>query len=188
MNRNDLTPYQSAISADPNLDLSLLAALAVMGLNIWSNHAPHSAPSVCTIQYTTTVCCIQDHSGRNWGKSLLWLTLDEKPPWWETTPPVPTGSPSRGGDVMVYVLDTNQPSLPTLLFCSCIYFYLYGPFNCISFHKFPKQLSTFLLCFSGLISASVLSTMYLFTKVSFSPVSPDVTFCGWLGLKHQLTN
>ena len=26
---------------------------------------------------------------------------------------VPTGSPSRGGDVMVYVFDINQPSLPT---------------------------------------------------------------------------
>ena len=26
---------------------------------------------------------------------------------------VPTGSPSRGGDVAVYVFDINQPSLPT---------------------------------------------------------------------------
>ena len=26
---------------------------------------------------------------------------------------VPAGSPSRGGDVAVYVLDINQPSLPT---------------------------------------------------------------------------
>ena len=26
---------------------------------------------------------------------------------------VPAGSPSRGGDVMVYVFDINQPSLPT---------------------------------------------------------------------------
>ena len=26
---------------------------------------------------------------------------------------VPAGSPSRGGDVMVYVTDINQPSLPT---------------------------------------------------------------------------
>ena len=26
---------------------------------------------------------------------------------------LPTGSPSRGGDVMVYVVDINQPSLPT---------------------------------------------------------------------------
>ena len=27
---------------------------------------------------------------------------------------IPAGSPSRGGDVTVYVLDINQPSLPTL--------------------------------------------------------------------------
>ena len=27
--------------------------------------------------------------------------------------PVPVGSPSRGGDVVVYVFDINQPSLPT---------------------------------------------------------------------------
>ena len=26
---------------------------------------------------------------------------------------VPTGSPSRGGDAVVYVFDINQPSLPT---------------------------------------------------------------------------
>ena len=26
---------------------------------------------------------------------------------------VPTGSPSRGGDVVVYVFNINQPSLPT---------------------------------------------------------------------------
>ena len=31
----------------------------------------------------------------------------------------------------------------------------------------------------------VLSTIYLFRKVS---LSPDIILCGWLGLKHQLTN
>ena len=30
-----------------------------------------------------------------------------------------------------------------------------------------------------------LSSIYLFMKVS---LSPDITLCGWLGLKHQLTN
>ena len=59
-------------------------------------------------------------------------------------------------------------------------------FHGISFHKFSQQLSVSSLCSSGLISALlVLSTTYLFTKVSFSP---DVIICGWLGLKHQLTN
>ena len=61
---------------------------------------------------------------------------------------LPKGSPSRGGDVAVYVVDINQPSLRTpFLFCSCVYFCLvYGPFDCISFHKFSQQLSTFSLC------------------------------------------
>ena len=74
----------------------------------------------------------------------------------------------------------------TFLFCSCVYFCLYDPFKCISFHKSSRQLSTFSLCSSGLISALlVLSTTYLFMKVSFSP---GMILCGWLGSKHQLTN
>ena len=65
---------------------------------------------------------------------------------------VPAGSPSGGGDVAVYVFDINQPSLPTpLLFCSCVYFCRYGPFNCISFHKSSRQLSVLSLCSFGLL-------------------------------------
>ena len=59
---------------------------------------------------------------------------------------VPAGSPSRGGDVKVCVFDINQSCLPTpftLFFCL---FLSYGPFTCISFHKFPRQLSVFSLC------------------------------------------
>ena len=40
----------------------------------------------------------------------------------------------------------------SFLFCSCVCFYLYGAFNCISFSKFSRQLSTYSLCSSGLIS------------------------------------
>ena len=62
----------------------------------------------------------------------------------------------------------------------------FGPFNCISFHKFSRLLSVFSLCSSGLISALlVLSTLYLFMKVSFSP---DIIPSGWLGSEHQLTD
>ena len=51
----------------------------------------------------------------------------------------------------------------SFLFRSYVYFCLYGPFNCISFHKFSQQLSTFSLCSSGLSSALlVLSTVHLF--------------------------
>ena len=74
----------------------------------------------------------------------------------------------------------------SFLFCSCVCFCLYGPFNCISFHKFSRQLSDFSLCSSGLDSALlVLSTIYLFIKVS---LSPDIILCGWPGSRHQLTN
>ena len=67
-----------------------------------------------------------------------------------------------------------------------MYFCLYGPFNCISFYTFSWQLYVFSLCSCGLSSALlVLSTIYLFRKVS---CSPDIIPCGWLGSKHQLTN
>ena len=42
----------------------------------------------------------------------------------------------------------------TTLPCSCVYFCLYGAFNCISFHKFSRQLSIFSLCSSGLFYLS----------------------------------
>ena len=74
----------------------------------------------------------------------------------------------------------------SFLLCPCVCFCDYGPFNCTSFHKFSRQLSAFSLCSPGLISALlVLSTKYLFMKVSFSP---DIILCGWLGSKQQLTN
>ena len=38
-------------------------------------------------------------------------------------------------------------------FCSCVCFCLYGPFNCISFNKFSRQVSVFSLCSSGPLSA-----------------------------------
>ena len=50
-----------------------------------------------------------------------------------TNKQVPVASPSRGEDVVVYVKDINQPSLPTpFSLYSCVYFCLYDPFNYIS--------------------------------------------------------
>ena len=74
----------------------------------------------------------------------------------------------------------------SFLFCSCVCFCLHGSFNCVSFHKFPRQLFAFPLCSSCFISALLVpSTIYLFVKVS---LSPDIILCGWLGVKHQLTD
>ena len=68
----------------------------------------------------------------------------------------------------------NSPTtLPFLTLFLWSQLCLIGPFNYISFHKFSRRLSAFSLCSSGLIFASlVLSTLYLFMKVS---LSPDIT-------------
>ena len=55
----------------------------------------------------------------------------------------------------------------SLLLCSCVCLCLYRPFNCISFHKFSRQLSALSLCSSGFISALlVLSTIYIYLHES----------------------
>ena len=66
-----------------------------------------------------------------------------------------------------FISDINQPSLPPpFLFCSWVYFCLYGPFDCTSFHQFSRQLSVFWLCSSGLISALlVLLTIFLYESL-----------------------
>ena len=69
-------------------------------------------------------------------------------------------------------------------FYSCVCFCLYGPFNCILFHKF-WQLSTFSLCSYGLIGPFNYISMSLWK--SPSALIYDIILCGWLGLKHQLT-
>ena len=98
---------------------------------------------------------------------------------WVTYEQVPLSKRSPRARLLVvrFMSDINQPSLPhSFSFCSCVYFCLYGPFNCNSFHKFSPQLFAFSLCSSGLISVLlVLSTIYLFMKVSFSP---DMILCG----------
>ena len=60
---------------------------------------------------------------------------------------VPKGSPSRGGDVTVHVWHKPAELTHSSLFCSCVYFCLYGPFNCISFHKFSPTTLRFLILF-----------------------------------------
>ena len=74
---------------------------------------------------------------------------------------VSLGSPSRGGDVTVYVSDINHPSLPTLFVLFLCLFLSLWPFQLY----FIPQIS--LLSHSG---------------------NPDITLCGWLGSKHQPTN
>ena len=80
---------------------------------------------------------------------------------------------------------TNQPNLPTPFYSVLVSISVFMAVSTV-FHSInsPKN-SALSHCFSSLISASlVLSTIYLFVKVSFSP---DIIFCGWLGLKHQIS-
>ena len=137
---------------------------------MWIQHEPETTRA-CKASANTSII---KHSYRQL-VTFMWIS-------------VLAGSLPRDGAVAVYVSDINQPSLSTLffLFCSYVYLCFLWPLNCISLQKFSRQLSAFSLSSSGLISAFlVLSTKYLFTKVSFSP---DVILCGWLGLKHQLIN
>ena len=70
-----------------------------------------------------------------------------------------------------YVFDINQLSLPTPLYSVLVpVFVFHGSFNCISFHKFSRQLPAFSLCSFGFTSVLLVhSTIYLFLKVSLSP-------------------
>ena len=77
---------------------------------------------------------------------------------------VPTGSPSCGGDVAVYVIDINQPSLPTPFSSVLVSVSVFMALSTV-FHSLnsPDNSFAFSLCSSGLISGIlVLSTIYLF--------------------------
>ena len=91
------------------------------------------------------------------------------------------------GDVAVYVFDVNQPSLPTPFHSVLVSISVFMAFSTV-FHSINSPDNSPLSYFvpPGLISALlVLSIIYLFMKISFSP---DIFLCGWLGLRHQLTN
>ena len=89
-----------------------------------------------------------------------------------------TGWPSRGGDVAVYVLDRNQPSL-SIPFCSLlvsvsVFIALSTVFHSInSPDNSSLSHSVLPVLFSALL---VLSSLYLFTKVPLCP--PAVGSCG----------
>ena len=99
---------------------------------------------------------------------------------------VPACSPSRGGDVAIYVSDINQPSLPTPFY-----------FVFVSIFVFMALLTVFHSINSpdnSPLSRPVLSVYFCligpFNYISPMKVSlsPDVILWGSLGLKHQLAN
>ena len=83
---------------------------------------------------------------------------------------VPTGLPSRGWDVAVYVFDINQLGLPTPLYSVLLSVSVFMALSNV-FHSINSpENSAFSHFFSGLIFALfVLSTICLFIKVYLSP-------------------
>ena len=78
-------------------------------------------------------------------------------------PVVPAGSPSRGGDVTVYVRDINQPSLPTRFYSVhesvSVFMALSTLFHCMN----SPDNSPFPLSVLPILS------IYLFVKISLQP-------------------
>ena len=92
---------------------------------------------------------------------------------------VPASSSSRGGDVAVYVFDINQPSLPTpfhyVLVSISVFMALSTVFHSINAPDNSPLSHSVLPVTSRISTLLVLSTIYLFLKVSFSP---DIILCG----------
>ena len=66
---------------------------------------------------------------------------------------VPMGSPSRGGDVVVYVFDINQPSLPTLFYSVLVSVSAFMALSTV-FHSISSP-------YNSPLSHSVLPVLYL---------------------------
>ena len=100
---------------------------------------------------------------------------------------VPTGTPSRGWDVAVYVFAINQPSLPTPFYSVLVSISVFMVLSTV-FHSINSPNNSPL-------SHSVLRVLilpywsfYLYTFFMKVSLSPDIILCGSLGLKHRLTN
>ena len=104
---------------------------------------------------------------------------------------VPAGSPSRGGDVAVYVFDVNQPCLPipfysvrvstsVFMAMSTVFHSMNSPENSLLSHS---VLPVLFMPYSSHWSFQLYTSLWNWK----SHFSPDKILCGWLGLKHQLS-
>ena len=62
---------------------------------------------------TLVVCCVYTPTYLNFKGAAACIRPSMTPDSAMSILAIPTGSPSRGGDVAVYVFDVNHPSLPT---------------------------------------------------------------------------
>ena len=110
--------------------------------------------------------------------------------WWRArslTVLVPTGSPSRGGDVMVYVVDINQPSLPTPFYSVLVSSSVFTAFSTAFYSINSPNNSP--------ISHSLLQSLILpywsfqqYVSLLKSSSALNIIHSGELGSKYQLTN
>ena len=100
---------------------------------------------------------------------------------------VPAGSPSRGGG-FCDLRPWHKPAefAHSFLFCSCVYFCISCPFNCIPFHKILPTILCFLTLFFPFYFCFIGPCNYVSLYESLP--NPDIIRSGWLGTKHQLTN
>ena len=87
---------------------------------------------------------------------------------------IPAGSPSRGGDVAIYVFDIKQASLPTSFYSVLVSVSVFMALSTVFYsinspNNSPLPHSVFFCLVSVLL---VLSTIYLFMKVF---LNPDIT-------------
>ena len=89
---------------------------------------------------------------------------------------VPTGLPSCGWDVAVYVFDINQLGLPTPLYSVLLSVSVFMALSNV-FHpiNFPDNSPLSHSVIHSVLSVLVLSTAYLFMKVT---LSPGIILCG----------
>ena len=112
-----------------------------------------------------------------------------------TTTCIPAGSPSRVGDVAVYVSDINQPSLPTLLilflclFLSLVYLCLLILFLCL-FLSLVYMYSPSLICagFSCILTLSACAGFSFIFTFSFCRILPSMTCSGLCRIFNSLTS
>ena len=86
--------------------------------------------------------------------------------------------------MLQFMSDISQPSLPTSFYSVLVSVYLFMALSTI-LTTLPTTVHFLTLFFRFISALLVLSTTYLFMKVSFSP---DAIPSGRLGSKHQVSN
>ena len=88
---------------------------------------------------------IREWTGLEFGRSHRAVESREK--WRKSGCKIICGAPTALA-VKGFLMMMSLPALFFIFFsfCSCVCFWLYGPFNCISFHEFSRLLSALSLC------------------------------------------